>query len=450
MKKIWSAWVCLSMALALAACGASPAVPAETLPNSPHTAEDFGTEFTMTTEYPSYAPSMTEVTVFMENLSETEGGTGVDFSLEQESRGAWVQLPPKQELAWTAQELVIAPKDSAALVCHLSAYDLSMAGDDAKLRIVKEIGGAYYAAEFTMSNDSPITPETPAGLLPMQDLPMDYPMEQAVADGCMVFTPGGETQNAAAMEQFLHKVGCTVNCQLRLAQYSMTGAVQLTDVRYEVVGMTGRFRAQYDGSRDGGSGSTCMGNAYDYSFLITDGWRIYLSNYALWDRHADTENLAQSWELLAGEDAAPYIAAVQTEVDANLADNVTRYRVWNGDGWAGLTELRDEFIYGYPDHGRLVMLKDLETAEGYLDPSEIPALTEILWIPPVETGETENALPFSTVGNREDMLLVISEETDDGYRWYGVFDPAAEKLVYSAAARGYAFNRGAGMLEFDC
>jgi hypothetical protein len=307
----------------------------------------------MTAEWPAYPDLGSTVYVILRNDSGEEVTTGSEFALEVDlgSGGAfdWRRLTVKPNVSWTAIEYVIAPGGAMALACHLSAYESSFL-TDGHFRVVKDVGEQVCTAEFTVSGDAPISADAPYGFLPLEDLPADYGGEDAVADGCVVLRTGQSPINGDAIDLFLEKVGLGIPCQLRMARLTTEGALELEDVTYEYMsGAGGRFSWRWDNSRDGFAMTPQISAAY-YSYLQTDGQDIYLSN-AVERSHSYG---ASSLRWLSGEEAAPYVAAVQALTEDTLQSSGIRCRVWSDDGtqYAGLIADEPlEFCYGGAGYG---------------------------------------------------------------------------------------------------
>ena len=303
----------------------------------------------MTTEYPVYGPDVDTVTVLIENRSEEPLETGADFSVEVDlGEGGeldWFRLEPAGggDLCWFAIEYVVEPGGTLALPCDLSCYDRS-AFPGGHFRIVKTVGGKVCTAEFTVSEDAPITAETPYGFAPLEGLPPDYTADAAAADGCVVFATGKDVENGGAMDTFLTKAAMNIPCQVRLARFAAAGTVTVEDVVHEDVSGIG-CRFAYRRWENGAAEPVRY-----FSFLNTDGWYIYLSDALIWNDSRISEPL----ELLAGDEAEPYMAAIQDWADAMAEGNATRCRVWNPSGTAcgGLTEELLEYSVCTPGGGK--------------------------------------------------------------------------------------------------
>ena len=364
MKKVFTMMTALSLLAVLAGCGSSGSDggPADSLPLTEVRSAQLDESLTLSAEWPSYDSLDATVYVVLENHGDETVTTGADFQLERDMGGggefSWYQLELKENVGWTAIEFVIPPGESMAFACPLSVCETSFL-TGGHFRIVKETGGNRCAAEFTVSDDAPVSEQRPYGFAALEELPADYGTEDAIADGCVVFRDGETPANAEKLGLFFEKVRLGIPCQLRTVRLTAEGAPVLEDVVYESIsGAGGRFFWRRDDSRDALDAVPGIGPVFYYSYLQTDGRRIALSNAVEWDRSYGEPNL----ELLAGEEAAPYLAAVEEMTRAALEDNITRYRVWSADGtrYACLTEDPLEFAWGDAGYGAVHSLADYD------------------------------------------------------------------------------------------
>lgn len=269
------------------------------------------------------------------------------------------------------------------MACHLSMFDYDFS--DGTYRIMKEVEGKICTAEFRLKTDAAVSADTPYGFTPLEELPEIYGADMA-AENDVVYTNGGVT-NEDAVETFLHKVSLGTPCQLRTVQDYGEGAVMVIDTIYESDHFLWR-----------------MWNGGDvverrYSYLVTDGEDVYLSNGADWD---STQKYDSEKALLvpSGDDRLLEEAAVMT--GDRLAGSTVRYRLWSADGqWdAMLTEVPTEFGVSGPGWGTIYDLRDwdgLETAVTALE-------------------------------RQEDGGLRLACETIDGGTTYRTFDPTSQNL----------------------
>ena len=175
----------------------------------------------------------------------------------------------------------------------------------------------------------------------------------------MVFTEAG-MENADAAETFLQKVSLGIPSQLRTLQNYYESWPMLIDVIYENDSFRWRMRT-------GGEITEKR-----FSYIVTDGTDVYLSNGADWD---STERYdSDKAFLLPSGSGGDLVPAAQDQT----AGSTVRYRIWSADGvWdASLTETPTEFGVGWqrPGEGSSGNLYDL--GDWY---DETPAITDIAW-----------------------------------------------------------------------
>ena len=208
----------------------------------------------------------------------------------------------------------------------------------------------------------------------------------------MVFTEGAEADTASA-EMFLELVSLDAPCQLRTAQDYGQGWPIVIDVIYENESFLWRML----------SGGEITEQRFSY--LVTDGTDLYLSNGADW---ASTEGYGSDTAfLLPPGEGTELSAAVEQMTKRRLAGNTARYRVWSADGvWdAALTEEPTEFSVGWqrPGEGSGGGVYDLQDWDG----SEIEIL-DLEWL--------------------EDNTLRLTCETVDEQISCFVYDPGHQTL----------------------
>lgn len=350
-------------------------------------------DFLLTTEWAEYDPSVETVWYLLENHSGGEVMTGRENRVERlATDGTWQALPMKENAAWTMEGLLVPDGAAIALGCWLGMYDHEFC--DGTYRIVKEVEGQTCAAEFRMKEGAAISAEAPYGFGPLEDLPRDYgaPLAEETA---MVFTNEG-VKNSEELETFLHKVSLGLPCQLRTVQDYGEGAVMVIDTIYENDHFLWRMW-------NGGDEVT----QERYSYLVTDGTDLYLSNGADWETAQRYANKELAWLVPAGTAGPAEVETVDAMTADRLAGNTARYRAWSADGgWdAFLTEDPTEFGVGWR--------KDGEGSGGRMyDLQDWDGLETAIW-----------GLEW-----RENGKLLLFCETADGGSSRLTFDPACETL----------------------
>ena len=380
MKRLW---LCLLAFALLVGCGDSGDIAVTTVyetDDPPRTA--------LTTEWEAYDPSVETVWCVLSYEGEGEPlEYGAPYWLDvQEADGSWTQVPQAENVGWDAMLYTLPPGEKQAFPCALSLFDYDFSGGGT-FRVVKEIGDQTLTAEFTLTEGAAISAETPYGFGPMENLPEDWDTAEAAASGAVVFTEAG-MENADAAETFLQKVSLGIPSQLRTLQNYYESWPMLIDVIYENDSFRWRMRT-------GGEITEKR-----FSYIVTDGTDVYLSNGADWD---STERYdSDKAFLLPSGSGGDLVPAAQELMADQTAGSTVRYRIWSADGvWdASLTETPTEFGVGWqrPGEGSSGSLYDL--GDWY---DEAPAITDIAWQADgtlrltcrLRKAEGQNAPPFS-------------------------------------------------------
>ena len=385
----------LLLILLLTACGAheEPAPAKETPPPVGHVQEEPVPEMDMELflEHPVYDLSLTRYTYFIRNNDTEAAEFGVDYALQRREGDTWKDLTFRENAAFNAIGYGLEPGDTMALTCGFDLFEEEPEAGD--YRLVKNVGGRTLYAEFELG-DSPYTAETPYGFTPLEDLPEIYDADTA-AEADVVYTNDG-VQNGAAVEEFIYKVRLNVPCQLRTVQDYGENSAMLIDAIYENGHFLWRMRQGDDVAEQ------------RFSYIVTDGTDLYLSNGADWETAERYAGKELAW-LVPMQTAGPeLVSAVEKMTEERLAANTARYRVWSADGqWdAFLTENPTEFFASYHDKrgGGRGGMYDLRNWDG---------LETAIW-----------GLDW-----QEDGKLLLVCETVDGGSTRLTFDPETEKFV---------------------
>ena len=357
MKRIW---ICLLALLVLAGCGEQETDAGEPPAEQETSSGSFSLE--LDTEWDVYDPSAEEIWCILSY--EGEGDPlefGAEYRLEVQTDSGWEQVPFVEGTGWDSVLYTLHVGESWAFPCVLSLFDYSFT--DGTYRVVKEIGDQTLTAEFTLTEGAAISAETPYGFGPMEDLPEDWDTAEAAASGAVVFTEAG-MENADAAETFLQKVSLGIPSQLRTLQNYYESWPMLIDVIYENDSFRWRMRT-------GGEITEKR-----FSYIVTDGTDVYLSNGADWDS-TERYDSDKAFLLPSGSGSALVPRAQELMAD-QTAGSTVRYRIWSADGvWdASLTETPTEFGVGWqrPGEGSSGSLYDL--GDWY---DEAPAITDIAW-----------------------------------------------------------------------
>lgn len=394
MKKLLSV---LLMLVLLPACGAQqePTPVEENVPPAENVQEDAplapGAGLTMELERPVYGPSLTRYTYFVRNATEETVEFGADYALQRQEGGDWKDLTWVENAGFTAIGYELQPGKTMALTCGFDLYEEEP--ETGTYRLVKNVGGQTLYAKFELG-ESPYTAETPYGFAPLEDLPETYGADTA-AEGDVVYTNGG-VKNGGAVEEFLYKVGLGVPCQLRTVQDYGEGAVMVIDTIYEDDHFLWRMRQGDDVVEQ------------RFSYIVTDGTDLYLSNGADWETAERYAGKELAWLVPMGTAGPELISAVEQMTEDRLTSNTARYRVWSADGqWdAFLTENPTEFAVSFHSSGGggRGSMYDLNQWDG---------LETAIW-----------GLDW-----QEDGRLLLVCETADGGSSRLTFDPETEKLT---------------------
>ena len=352
--------ICLLALLVLAGCGEQETDAGEPPAEQETSSGSFSLE--LDTEWDVYDPSAEEIWCILSY--EGEGDPlefGAEYRLEVQTDSGWEQVPFVEGTGWDSVLYTLHVGESWAFPCVLSLFDYSFT--DGTYRVVKEIGDQTLTAEFTLTDGAAISAETPYGFGPMEDLPEDWDTAEAAASGAVVFTEAG-VENSDAAATFLEKVSLGIPCQLRTLQNYYESWPMLIDVIYENDSFRWRMRT-------GGELTEKR-----FSYIVTDGTDVYLSNGADWD---STERYdSDKAFLLPSGSGGDLVPRAQELMADQTAGSTVRYRIWSADGvWdASLTETPTEFGVGWqrPGEGSSGSLYDL--GDWY---DEAPAITDIAW-----------------------------------------------------------------------
>ena len=351
--------ICLLAFALLAGCGDSSDIAVTTVYET-----DDPPRTTLTTEWKTYDPSVETVWCVLSYEGEGEPlEYGAPYWLDvREADGSWTQVPLMEDAGWDAMLYTLPSGEKQAFPCSLSLFDYDFS-DGGTFRIVKEIGDDTVAAEFTLTEGAGISAEAPYGFSSMEDVPEYGDPAEVAADGAMVFTEAG-TENSDAAETFLKKVSLGPPCQLRTLQSYYESWPMLIDVIYENGSFLWRMRT-------GGEITEQR-----FSYIVTDGTDVYLSNGADWES-TERYDSDKAFLLPAGSGSALVVQA-QELMAAQTEGNTTRYRIWSADGvWdASLTQTPTEFGVGWQRLGEGASGSLYDLGNWY---DEKLSITDIIW-----------------------------------------------------------------------
>ena len=357
MKRLW---ICLLALLVLAGCGGNPTDVGVTLV-VPQSAGAYS--LNMETEWMEYDPSVDSIWCILSYEGEGEPlEFGAEYRLEVQTDSGWEQVPWKNE-AWEDILYTLPAGESWAFPCVLSLFDYDFT--EGTYRVVKDLevlpGEAEPLpcwAEFTLRKGAAVSAEAPYGFGPMGEVPEYGDPAELAASGAVVFTEAG-TENADAAETFLDKVSLGIPCQLRTLQNYYESWPMLIDVIYENGSFLWRMRT-------GGEITEKR-----FSYIVTDGADVYLSNGADWTA---TEAYDSDRAFLVPSGSGSGLLSVAQELmGGQTTGNTAWYRVWTQDGGksAFLTRTPTEFGVEGSDSGSLYDLGD------WYDSA--PSITGLAW-----------------------------------------------------------------------
>ena len=337
MKKLLPMLLAFAM---LTACGAQQEPAEENVPPLETVQEDApsrpGAGLFLELEHPVFDPTLTRYTYFVRNATEETVEFGEDYALQRQEGDAWKDLTLVENAGFIAIGYALEPGHTMALTCGFDLYKEEP--EAGTYRLVKTVGGQTLFAEFELG-DSPYTADTPYGFAPLEALPEVYDADTA-AEADVVYTNDG-VQNGEAVEEFLYKVRLNVPCQLRTVQDYGENTAMLIDAIYENGHFLWRMRQGDDVAEE------------RFSYIVTDGTDLYLSNGADWETAERYAGKELAWLVPTGTAEPELVSAVEKMTEERLAANTARYRVWSADGqWdAFLTEVPTEFAVNFHSSG---------------------------------------------------------------------------------------------------
>ncbi|MBQ7983669.1 MAG: hypothetical protein IJ302_08865 [Clostridia bacterium] len=311
------------LCLLLASC--EPLLPSQITPDSA------AAGITLETQFPVYHRNVEKIQFIIRNNSGETAEFGTPWYIEKYKDGTWYTVPFLPDTSWTMPLIMLADGGTTSDTAVLSMLDHNFT--DGTYRILKEINGRYYAAEFTIG-DAPITADAPYGYAPLSSLPENYTKEQALADG--VLLDGAQEDYA----KFLSDLQAGVDTQIRIAQERGDGSLFLTDITVETVL---------------GSRRICLRTSDDltgtyYSYFLTDGTWVLLSAFPTNELMlaAGADALADEFPMLCRipvmdeeDDIIDYLQKREALQAASDYPVVQSGVFWSADGTKQITVFRD-------------------------------------------------------------------------------------------------------------
>lgn len=356
----------------------------------------------MALEHPVYDPSVTSCTYFVRNGTEKTVEFGEVYMLQRWERGQWKNSPGDQRVIFIDIAYQLEPGGTKALTCWLGGER-----EPGSYRLVKEVGGETLYTQFQLG-ESHYTAANPYGFVPLEELDRIPDLQGPVS-------PEGGPGDLA---EFVRKVVLDVPCQLRLIQ----GEGPVTELIYEGRHLQVReLETEPDApglpqpaQGEGAVTDVIYENRHlllrkleegriterRFSYLITDGQNLLLSNWADWAPGREAA-------LLLPKAEAGLVEAVKAITADRLASNSARFCVWSEDGeWdAMLTDVPTEFGVGWqkPGEGSRGELFDLQHWDGMET-----AILDLSW--------------------QEDNTLLLTCQTAAGETCLRVFSPETKQL----------------------
>lgn len=179
------------------------------------------------TQYPVYDPNCEYVQVIIDNYTDEQVRYGEHWKIDQRLDGEW-QPVEFENYGFNDIGLGADAHSGNAYSCSLSMLASEL--EEGEYRILKEIDGEVYAAEFRIG-DSPVTAESPHGFVPLEQLPADYTSVDATADGAVVVSQDGSITNGDKLTEFFRYAELYYWLgQLRVAHEQTDGSLILNDV----------------------------------------------------------------------------------------------------------------------------------------------------------------------------------------------------------------------------
>ena len=325
MKKRFLLLITIWMFLSLTACGNSMQEK-DLNPN---------TGIKLQAVYPVYDESCEYISYKLENGSADSIEFGSYFQIERQVGRRWVAVKADMPIGFTDILYIAMPGTVRYETCYLGAYRSAIKAG--RYRIVREINGDWYTAEFEIG-ESPITAQTPHGFVPLQDLPDAYTPEQAAADGVVIIREN-EIVNAEAMSAFFSEwTHLGFRGQLRVMHETGGGWVLTDLILGDSRDTNFRVTLRTDDRRPEVSGA--VQTSYYSFFHLEEDNCLWLSNYRDFETHKETDQLPDqgivlyayhgSVELFGGTQLPEQITSL---IDDTYNKEMTpRMIVWSPDG----------------------------------------------------------------------------------------------------------------------
>lgn len=197
---------------------------------------------------------------------------------------------------------------------------------------------------------------------------------------------------------------------LRILQYTVEGDPIITDITFNVSYFTQRINTMLD--RFNGQQGI---HETIYSYLVTDGKDIYLSNHSSWDENSrENVRLIPTSSLPEWENAVNLIKQVTED---RLSSNITTYKVFSSDGTKYFIMSKEPLEFGYGNQHSS------------------------------ETGNIENKMGIAVEINEvlwaDNNTILIVCKTNSDMKYYEFFNVETKSVVsYTASMHDYTIVDG--------
>ena len=294
------------------------------------------TGITLQAVYPVYDKSCEYISYKLANSSADTIEFGSYFRIERQVGKRWVAVRADTPVGFTDILYFAMPGTIRYETCYLNAYRSAI--KPGRYRIVREINGDWYTAEFEIG-DSPITAQTPHGFVPLQDVPDEYSPEQAAADGVVVLRKDG-IDNSEVMSAFFSAwTQAGFRGQLRVMSETDSGWILTDLILGDTRNTSFRITLRTDDRRKEALGA--VQTSY-YSFFRIEDNCLWLSNYRDFEtQHEKADRLLEqlikpsvyyrgSVEMFGGIPLPQQIAELIN--DTRDSETTPRVTVWSPDG----------------------------------------------------------------------------------------------------------------------
>jgi hypothetical protein len=321
--------------------------------------------------------------------------------MEVHKNGTWMKIPFRQNKVFHDLLYILNPGGIHVFTVHTGSLEYSLS--EGTYRIVKQTEGEFgaaYAAEFTIG-ESRVGGNSPYGYAPLEALPADY--KNAYEDGVIFVNSLGQ-KDSTTVDAFFSQYKMGMNSQLRLAMNNGSGII-LEDILCEKKLGVWRIRYRRDETRCGGEITESI-----YSYLVSDGEEIYLSNEPEYAKDTAVQiPLLKDYDWI-GHDS---VKAWLMERGKKLGDfDPLRPAFWSPDG-RKLVVLHDE-----PLEFSLSQLHENGGEEGHLTgiagmagKSGMKEIRSVLWSPDSETA------------------VLVCETGRSGWTGYVFYSVAEDKVI---------------------